>query len=375
MNTGIPQPQAPRAPGNPLADVVSDRFHLPNICTLQSLLFVVLAGTLLSLVFSLVDKGLKEFDWQSFSLAALFVLWIVLVSVAALCKLRPWLTQRQLMTGSLLSYAVVLVVTLAFSVIAQWVQAELLHRPGGFDLWQVMEQVLVAAILGGVSLRYLYLQERLHIQQQAELASRIQALQSRIRPHFLFNSMNIIASLIESDPRLAERVVEDLSELFRSTLSSANQLVPLRQEVELARNYLHIEGLRLENRLRLDWQIDESLLDDSQILIPHLSLQPLLENAVYHGVQPLPDGGTVSIHIHRRGDRLELTVRNPVKSADQPGRPGENRRGNSLALENLQRRLTAYYGEQARFRAGIVDDTFFEVHFSCPLQPVTPGEI
>ena len=135
------------------------------------------------------------------------------------------------------------------------------------------------------------------------------------------------------------------------------------------------EGLRLESRLQLDWQVDEGLLDDQQILIPHLSLQPLLENAVYHGIQPMPDGGVIAIYIHRQGDRIELTVRNPVKPADQPGRPGENRRGNSLALENLQRRLTAYYGDQARFRAGIVDNTAFEVHFSCPLQPAKPAEI
>jgi len=146
--------------------------------------------------------------------------------------------------------------------------------------------------------------------------------------------------------------------------------------VELGKNYLHIESLRLENRLQLDWQVDDDLLEDDTVVIPHLSLQPLLENAIYHGIQPLAQGGVVAIHIHRRNNRLDLMVRNPVKSADDPtGHPGENRRGNSLALENLQRRLTAYYGEQAQFRAGIVDGPSFEVHFSCPLQPVEPEQV
>jgi two-component system sensor histidine kinase AlgZ len=364
-----------REPGSVEA-VVDDRFYLPNICTVQSLLFIVLAGTLLSVVFTLVGKGLRGFDWQSFSLIAMFVLWVVLVSVAALCKLRPWLTGRGLLAGSLFSYILVLVVTLALSVIAQWILVTVFQQPNGFDFWVVAQQVLIAAILGGVSLRYLYLQEQLHIQQQAELAARIQALQSRIRPHFLFNSMNIIASLIETDPKLAERVVEDLSELFRSTLSSANQLVPLRQEIELAKNYLHIEGLRLGDRLRIDWHVDETLLSPAAgIILPHLSLQPLLENAVYHGIQPLPDGGLVSITVQKNNDALEITVRNPVKSADDVGLMVKNKKGNSLALENLQRRLLAYYGVQAKFRAGIVDESSFEVSFSCPLQPVPPAQV
>lgn len=356
--------------------VVSDRFHLPNICTTQSLLFIVLAGTLLSVVFTLVSKGLRGFDWQSFSLIAMFVLWVVLVSVAALCKLRPRLVGIGLMAGSLFSYILVLMVTLLLSVIAQWIQAGVFNQPEGFDLWVVAQQVLIAAILGGVSLRYLYLQEQLHIQQQAELASRIQALQSRIRPHFLFNSMNIIASLIETNPGLAEQVVEDLSELFRSTLSSANQLVPLQQEIELGKRYLHIEGLRLDERLRVDWQMDEDIVSSlSDIFLPHLSLQPLLENAVYHGIQPLPNGGVIRITVQKNNDMLEVTVRNPVKSADDMGHLVSNKKGNSLALENLQRRLLAYYGERAQFRAGMVEEACFEVSFSCPLQPALPAQV
>ena len=357
----------------PPSHLVSDRFHLPNICTVQSLLFVVLAGTLLSVVFAVANSGLRHFDWQAFLLTALFVLWVALVTVAALCQMRPWLARRALMAGSLFSYVLVLSVTLVLSMLAQWILTRFFNQLEGFDWWRVAEHVLIAAILGGVSLRYLYLQEQLHIQQQAELSSRIQALQSRIRPHFLFNSMNIIASLIESDPQLAEKVVEDLSVLFRATLSSASQLVPLQQELELGKNYLHIESLRLGERLRVEWQVAEHLLSvNPPVLLPHLSLQPLLENAVYHGIQPLVTGGTITIAVRERSDALEVTVRNPVSPPGQDAALAPAKRGNSLALENLEHRLQAYYGEGASFRAGLTPDQHFEVSFACPLRPPAP---
>lgn len=342
------------------------QFHLPNICTVQSLLFAVLAGSLISLMFAIVDSGIASFNWQRFALVSLFILWVVLINMALLCRLRIFLARLSLVKGVVLCFGSVLLTTFLISIAAQWWQVHFFRLASHISIMQTVEHVLIAAILAGISLRYLYLQELLHIQQQAELASRIQALQSRIRPHFLFNSMNIIASLIESDPQLAERVVEDLSELFRATLSDANQLVPLNREIELGKSYVHIEELRLGDRLTVDWQMDT--FDDS-ILVPHLSLQPLLENAIYHGIQPLMQGGTIHIDIHRDENAIHIRVRNPVPPPDEE--QSATRRGNSLALENLQRRLQAYYGDRARFFAGQrVSETgerFFEVNFSCPL--------
>jgi two-component system sensor histidine kinase AlgZ len=173
--------------------------------------------------------------------------------------------------------------------------------------------------------------------------------------------MNIIASLIETEPALAERVVEDLSTLFRATLSDANQLVPLEQEIALAKNYLHIEALRLGERLKVEWHVD---FFDKGVVLPHLSLQPLLENAIYHGIQPLPQGGTIVVQIFRRATRLEMRISNPVSA--EFSRTG--REGNRLALENFRRRLQAYYGEQAQFSAE-KNGSQFEVILSCPLTP------
>lgn len=348
--------------GKPAAEA---RLLLPNICTTQSLLYAVVVGSLISLMFAIARNGVARFDWPHFALTSFFILWVVLVNMALLCRLRSHLDNMSLVRGVTLCFGSILLVTLLISAVAQWLQVYLFRLPVKVSLMQTIEHVLLTAILAGVSLRYLYLQELLRIQQQAELASRIQALQARIRPHFLFNSMNIIASLIESDPRLAEQVVEDLSELFRATLSDANQLVPLNREIELGKSYIHIESLRLGERLQLDWQLDE--FNDST-LIPHLSLQPLLENAIYHGIQPLAEGGTITVTIRHDVGGITVGVRNPV--SESTASPVESGRSNGLALENLQRRLQAYYGDRARFSAGRriseAGAAFFEVNFFCP---------
>lgn len=175
--------------------------------------------------------------------------------------------------------------------------------------------------------------------RESELQSRIQALQSRIRPHFLFNSMNSIASLISVDPDAAEKVVEDLSQLFRASLSTNEEQVTLAQEVSLCRRYLYIEQLRLGDRLTMDWQIDEPLLSQP---IPLLTLQPLLENAVYHGIQARPEGGEIRIAIYRADNEVCISIANPV-----PPVRGHHR-GNRMAQDNIRYRLEALHGKAAK---------------------------
>src|SRR5690606_35575629 len=134
---------------------------------------------------------------------------------------------------------------------------------------------------------------------------RLQALQARIRPHFLFNSMNTIASLIATDPETAEEAVLDLAEVFRATLNQWDPLVPLEQELDLCQRYLHIEQLRLGARLRVEWRIEPRA---RQALVPPISLQPLVENAIYHGIQPLSPGGTVQIESYIRNSLLYVLI-------------------------------------------------------------------
>jgi two-component system sensor histidine kinase AlgZ len=175
---------------------------------------------------------------------------------------------------------------------------------------------------------------RLKVQAQA----RLQALQARIRPHFLFNSMNTIAALIGSDPGRAEEAVEDLSDLFRATLSEAQSMIPLKQELEVARIYQRMEQLRLGERLTVDWDVAGLPM---RARIPGLMVQPLLENAIYHGIEPLPEGGTVSVAGRRDDGDVVLTISNPRA-------PGATRRkGNRLALDNIRQRLELAFGRRA----------------------------
>ena len=217
-----------------------------------------------------------------------------------------------------------------------------MHGPGlqggVINASAVLSNVLIGAVLAGIALRYFYLTQQLRLREQASLQAHIEALQARIRPHFLFNSMNTIASLIAIDPAAAETAVEDLSALFRASLAEGRAEVSLADELEVCRCYARIEQARLGDRLEVDWQLDEVPKD---LLIPSLSLQPLLENAIYHGIQQLPCGGKVTVKGEFKPPQLTLTVINPLPS--QPSAV----RGHQIAQQNIHHRLQTLYGPKA----------------------------
>jgi two-component system sensor histidine kinase AlgZ len=169
--------------------------------------------------------------------------------------------------------------------------------------------------------------------------ARLQALQARIRPHFLFNSLNSVLSLIRSAPAKAETALEDLAELYRVLMAENRELSTLSREIELTRSYQGLEALRLGERLLVTWRTANAPLDAR---LPALILQPLLENAIYHGVEPHADGGEVSIDIFARDHQLHIVVRNPVRS-DAPAR-----QGNRMALSNIRERLALHFDAEAR---------------------------
>lgn len=320
----------------------AQRPFIPNLCTLQALFLLVLLGELLALSMSLVASGLSTMDWSGFGLRSFMIQWVVLLSAALLCPLRPWLAQVQPWVAGLSSFGVVMLVTGLCSAVGHF--AMMREWPAAMVL---LDHLVLAAIFAGVVLRFLYLQQQLHNQQKAELQARIQALQSRIQPHFLFNSLNSIASLIETDPEVAESMVEDLASLFRASLSEPG-LISLQQELSLCRQYVGIEQRRLGQRLQVHWQIDDQVQAHlSEIKIPSLMLQPLLENAVHHGIQPLPDGGEINLRLTRKGSQLCIDVSNPVPAEDNTRLP--HRQGNRMALENIQHRLQAHFGSAASF--------------------------
>jgi len=202
--------------------------------------------------------------------------------------------------------------------------------------------LLLSALTTGALLVYFRLLTKAHSPALAE--ARLQALQARIRPHFLFNSLNAVLSLIRRDPQRAERALEDLADLFRTLMSDARQFVRLADEIALLERYASLEQLRLGERLRISWDIDHA---PSDALLPPLVLQPLLENAVFHGVEPGTGTSDVLVSITRRGDRVVASIENPYVVMD--GQPAEMlRAGNRMALDNIRERLQLFFDAEAR---------------------------
>lgn len=310
---------------------------LPDLCTGQAVFHLVIVGQLLAIALTVAGISAQGLSWYRFGLISMMVQWVVLASAASLCPLRGWFRSQSPELAGGVSYSIVLLITVAFSVVGVFVQAN-----GGDVSWHIVYgNTIIAAVFAGVVLRYFYLQQQLRNQQQSELEARIQALQSRIRPHFLFNSMNSIASLIEVEPQLAERMIEDLSDLFRASLSEPG-LVPLSQELDLCKRFGRIEQLRLGDRLTINWNITGNI---EGVDTPSLLLQPLVENAIYHGVQPLPEGGVVDVDVHVTAGEVRLSVSNPLPQEHPSHRKTQ---GNGIALDNMKRRLEAYYGSKAR---------------------------
>jgi two-component system sensor histidine kinase AlgZ len=326
-------------------------FFIPDLCNVQAVLFLVLVAELLAIVLELAESGLRTFNWQSFALASLFIQWVFLLSAALLCQLRSGLSDWPLARAASLCYLVILIVVVLTSVLAQWSLSGVFSGSGQWQLdgWKLASNVVMCAVLAGIMLRYFYLTQQLRLNQKAELQARIQALQSRIRPHFLFNSMNIIASLIAVDQDAAEAAVEDLAGLFRASLAEVATEVTLAEELALCRRYTRIEKLRLGDRLQIDWQVDRV---PATVNIPSLTLQPLLENAIYHGIQQMPKGGIVTVEADYKQGVFSLTVANPVIDSTT-AKLGTG--GNRLAQDNIHRRLQALYGPKAGLKAGIVE--------------------
>ena len=314
-----------------------EHFRLPDLCNVASLTVVILVAQLLVLV--LLFAG-QDLSWARFSLLSLYVQWVALTSAGMLCFSRPIFLRIPLLRGAGFAFGLVMVATLLVGLVGDRVLS-------GADFsvpidWPAIgRQMAIAGIITGMVLRYFYVQQRLREQERSELQSRIQALQSRIRPHFLFNSMNIIASLISVDPETAETVVEDLSALFRASLDDVGNQVKLSEELALCERYVRIEGLRLGERLEMDWQIEEV---PQQLRVPLLTLQPLLENSIYHGIQPLPEGGKISLRLWYEDDRVNVTISNPVPETTLNNGERSATAGNHMALNNIRSRLEVLYG-------------------------------
>ncbi|MFI0545911.1 MAG: sensor histidine kinase [Brachymonas sp.] len=230
-------------------------------------------------------------------------------------------------------------------------------------IWGVLQGLqalqLLACVLLGMQAALgmmVYLIWRAAAKQPAATSAQLVELQARIRPHFLFNTLNSAIALIRSEPRKAERVLEDLSELFRAALAERDATVTLGQEIALAQHYLAIEQVRFGQRLRVHWQLDPSL---EQVPLPLLILQPLVENAVKHGVEPSSAGADITVLTQRRGQKVHIRVSNTL--------PEEaSKKGHGMALRNVRDRLLLLHDVECDFRAGIKSGQY-QVRIEVPL--------
>lgn len=330
--------------------------YLPDFCTARVVLAVVLIAELTAVLVTAARADDRFGFWSDLGRSSMFLLWIGLASAAMLCALRGYVARHSVATGAAIVLGMELLLVGVISEITWRLAAE--YFATGADLqaqrpadhfYFVFRNLVISFIVMAVALRYSYVSQQWRENVELSAQARVHALQARIRPHFLFNSMNTIAALTRSNPPLAEEAVQDLADLFRATLSDQRGQITLDEEIEIARTYERIEKLRMGGRLRVDWKLDPV---PRMAIVPSLMIQPLLENAIYHGIEPRPEGGTIAVNGEFANGLVTIVVRNPMPDSAVP------REGNRVALANIRERLTLVYDERATIKAGRFDNEY-----------------
>lgn len=320
-------------------------YFLPDFGSLEIAAKILLLAEAIAVIFTIgLNDHIGPTVGKDFVFLSAYALTIALVSLLLLRIANRSLRKLSVIVGSL---AVIALMQIAIVVVTELMILALYNLqliPSRWPDWQMAvlaHSLLIGTIVMLLALRHLFVSHKAQIDAKMEQEARIQALQSRIRPHFLFNSMNSIASLTRSDPLRAEAALQDLADLFRVLLADARKLVPISAEQEISRQYLEIEKLRLGDRLQVNWTVSNV---PRNALIPTLTLQPLLENAIYHGIEPRFGGGVVKVELW--GDNagtLNILISNPIPEV----RKHAHGRGNKIAMDNIRQRLSSHFFEAA----------------------------
>jgi two-component system, LytTR family, sensor histidine kinase AlgZ len=339
-----------------MVSIIKQNVHPPSLPDFRNL------GTILRILVAVIFGAAMFALARVNPIGAFYGEWIDAISVVAPHLLlvltalwvgSPWLSRQ---TFGLGAGVVVLVALLAGVAFFAFENALVPQPPGTLLRWSLFTLFAAAALL-------LYFHLRVRALSPAVNEARLQALQARIRPHFLFNSINAVLSLVRSDPKRAEVALQDMADLFRVLMRDNRDLVPLADEVELCRQYLELEQLRLGRRLMVDWNM-KSMPGDA--LVPPLLLQPLLENAVYHGIEPSSTPGTVSINLFLSRGEVHAILKNPYRANG-----GSHHAGNKMALANVRERLALHFDAEASLDSRVIKDAY-EVHIRLPYRVVGP---
>jgi two-component system sensor histidine kinase AlgZ len=324
---------------------------LPNFRNLGIILRILVIVNVLAVSAAIVRASTLYSSGSALLEISVIVQPVLIATLLALGALNDFVHRLTYSVG------VTVVVVLAVAITACVVLA--IEPPDDDLVARLQRSILLTVLTLVLLLTYFHLHGRALSPALSE--ARLQALQARIRPHFLYNSINAVLSLIRQDPRRAEAVLEDLAELFRVVMGDNRELSPISREIELCRQYLELEQLRLGDRLRVAWHIDKMPPD---ALMPPLVLQPLIENAVYHGIEPRVEPGEISIDIYTSRNRVHAVLRNPFEERST------HHSGNKMAIDNIRERLQLHFDAEASLETRIRENVY-QVHIVLPYVKAT----
>ncbi len=312
---------------------------IPNFCLPTRALALLILAQSLALLLTLLMYDQDHSFWSQLGLNSLFIVWNACCCGIVFCAAKDYLNQQNTAVLSVMAISTVVIIIGLNSVAAiVYFYNNPLDVANNYQSWFIFRNVAVGLIITLTWLRYLYLRNQVYQSLIAEGEAQFRALQARIQPHFLFNTLNTIASLITIDQERAETTVEHLASVLRANLKPGQLSISLAQEIEISQHYLAIEQQRLGDKCQVKWQIE---VDPKQYSIPPFTLQPLVENAVYHGIQRLSSGGEITIEIKPLNHGLFISVENPIP--ETPSKPG-----NQTAQSNIAQRMAIRYGHSAK---------------------------
>ncbi len=325
---------------------------IPEFCRAPALITLVCVMELVAIMLTLADATVADDGPHRLLVLSLYLQWQGLCGAAVLCSVRRRLPAARVGIIFSVCWGLLVLVTFSVSLLAWTVDEhwQLGLLPSGKPWPFVLRNVCIGAIVSLLLLRYLWERHQWQEESRAEAEARYLALQARIRPHFLFNALNSLAELIRSKPETAEEMVVDLADLLRVGLDSRKRLITLREEIETVKGYLRIEEIRLGDKLLVNWEIADAVLDAQ---LPRLTIQPLVENGVLHGVSRLRARGMLHVSARRDGEFLIVDVENPMPPEEAPKRPGTG-----TAITNIAQRIKLIYGNRAKLTLGENTDEF-----------------
>lgn len=346
----------------------TDNHFLPHFCAVQALLSLMISAQMLAFGVALLSPERYGDFWSHLGLVSLFVQWLALLSALILCGVRNYTPMCEPVAVACGCFVVLCGITLLGSEVAYRIAAPYFgvqnHDGENGHLFFLLRNLIVGALIYAPLLRYWYIKFLWQQQLTAQTQARLQMLQARIRPHFLYNTLNTAVCLIRTQPLQAERIIEDLASLFRYSLAQGLKPVSLAEEIQVVKKYLEVEALRLGTRCQVRWELDQMPLDGQ---LPPLILQPLVENAIYHGLEQLSQGGVIEIRGHSPNPQtLRIEIVNPIPLiAAARAQP----RGMGIAQANIRDRIKAWFGDSAVLQCE-TRDQHYHVTLQLPYVPV-----